>query len=257
MPDIKLVSASNASDLGYRALADLAKAAGGMDYRVIGGHMVQMLLHVYPTPSAELRGTADADAGIAAVTAAGLHLHDRLVERGYDALKGNHYRLGDGDFATNVDLLVPGESPGTTVLGGRAFDVAPGLGLAMNSTPLVVHAEAFLVNGDSLDFTVLVPNLECAVVMKTLVRSSRLEPKDLSDLASLLEVAYTHRASGIPWGLGEMSRVAQGSRMDTARVLYDLLAKIERGQDVVTTSGVNPTRLAALIRNLIAQPPRR
>ena len=42
--------------------------------------------------------------------------------------------------------------------------------------------------------------------------------------------------------------------MDTARELYAMLDKIEHGHNVVAMSGVNPTRLAALIRNLIGQP---
>lgn len=38
-----MFAASNAADLGLRALADLAEAAEGHDYRVVGGHMVHIL----------------------------------------------------------------------------------------------------------------------------------------------------------------------------------------------------------------------
>ena len=55
---VNLISTSKASDNGYRALADLAAAATGMDYRIIGGHMVQILIHAFPTPKAVLRGTS-------------------------------------------------------------------------------------------------------------------------------------------------------------------------------------------------------
>jgi len=61
---IHVISTSRAADLGYMALADVADAAQVRDYRIIGGHMVQLLLHAYPTPEAVERTTADADAGI-------------------------------------------------------------------------------------------------------------------------------------------------------------------------------------------------
>lgn len=53
MTAINVISMSNAADLGYRALADVAAASEGIplaDYRIVGGHMVQMLMQVYPTP---------------------------------------------------------------------------------------------------------------------------------------------------------------------------------------------------------------
>ncbi|MDR6438529.1 hypothetical protein J2790_003694 [Paenarthrobacter nicotinovorans] len=84
MSIINVISMSNASDLGYLALADVA--AAGIDtgtYRIVGGHMVQLLIHVYPTPEATERSTADADAGIKQATAVGQNLHAHLVAQGY------------------------------------------------------------------------------------------------------------------------------------------------------------------------------
>ncbi|WP_041810966.1 hypothetical protein [Rhodococcus jostii] len=40
---------------GPSALADLAAAAAGKNYRIIGGHMVHILSHVYPTEAAVAR----------------------------------------------------------------------------------------------------------------------------------------------------------------------------------------------------------
>lgn len=63
---VHAISISDA--LGYRAQQAVAQAvAGGGDYRIIGGHMVRMLLHVYPTANAVLRSTADADAALESV----------------------------------------------------------------------------------------------------------------------------------------------------------------------------------------------
>ena len=63
------------------ALADLAAAACGQDYRIIGGHMVHILSHVYPTAAVVARVTADADAGMDAVVAGGADLHSNLLAR--------------------------------------------------------------------------------------------------------------------------------------------------------------------------------
>jgi len=82
MKTINVISTSNAANLGYRALADVADAAAGLnygEYRIVGGHMVQLLFHVYPTETAMQRTTADADAGIKQATAAGQALHERIL----------------------------------------------------------------------------------------------------------------------------------------------------------------------------------
>jgi hypothetical protein len=47
-PLLTLVSTSRAADAGYLALADLAQIATAMDadYRIVGGHMVTLLVAV-------------------------------------------------------------------------------------------------------------------------------------------------------------------------------------------------------------------
>lgn len=254
MHEIAVSSHSNAADAGYMALKDLAEAAQGVNYRVIGGHMVQMLARAFPAPDAIERFTMDADAGIENPVAAGLDLHERLLERGYSAVRGNHYRLGTHELAPRIDLLVPGEAgEGQSEHGGRGFDVAPGLRLALAADPVVISVQALLSTGSRHRFTVLVPTVEAAVVMKTLVRQRRIIDRDIADLYSLLEVAHAHRGAGFPWKLaGDTAH--RGSRLDTARVLYQLVNAIERGQPVTGNSGVVGFRLAALIRGLVAEP---
>ncbi|TQC42629.1 hypothetical protein EEB14_47715 [Rhodococcus sp. WS4] len=105
---VRIDAASSAADLGLRALADLAAAATGHNYRIIGGHMVQILCHAYPTEGTVARVTADADAGMDAVVAGGADLHANLLARGYERVRGNHYEAPSGeDTPLAVDLLVP------------------------------------------------------------------------------------------------------------------------------------------------------
>ena len=87
-------------------MADLAAAAHGSNYRVIGGHRVHILGRVYPLTEQGAGVTADADAGMDTVVAAGSDLHEALVRRGYRRVRGNHYEASSG---SEVPLGVPPE----------------------------------------------------------------------------------------------------------------------------------------------------
>ena len=91
-----------ADDNGMRPLRDVAAVAGDIEYRVIGGHMVRLLRHVYNVPGIP-RLTSDADTGIDVNVASTGDLHDRLTALGYIAECGNRYERGE----QAVDLLVP------------------------------------------------------------------------------------------------------------------------------------------------------
>jgi hypothetical protein len=85
-----------------------------------------------------------------------------------------------------------------------------------------------------------------------LVRQDRLASKDITDLASLLEIAFAHRDS-IAWKLDSEAH-ARGLRLDAARELHTMVQQIEGGVDLVANSGVRGFRLAALIRELVRRP---
>lgn len=83
-----------ADDNGMRALHDVAAVAADIEYRVIGGHMVRLLRHVYNVPGIP-RLTSDADTGIDVNVASTGDLHDRLTALGYIAECGNRYERGE------------------------------------------------------------------------------------------------------------------------------------------------------------------
>ncbi|MCD2158044.1 nucleotidyl transferase AbiEii/AbiGii toxin family protein [Rhodococcus cerastii] len=258
MIDIVVASTSNAADLGYRALADLATAAEGLDYRVVGGHMVQLLLHAYPTPEAQksARATSDADAGIERPLAIGQDIHHRLLELGYTPL-GNRYEKKSADSPPEslaVDLLVPRTSTEkTAILGDRAFDAIPGLNLAMAAEPTMIAANIRLTRGQYLTFTVPVPNPEAALVLKALAWKSRNAPKDLTDISSLLELAYLHSAS-LVWKLNQADHVCKGDRRDAAHALIMLKTLLTEQRIPPAPSRSEPARMAALIHRLVLNP---
>lgn len=65
-PSNVVVHAISVSDsLGYLGQHTVAQAMGReSQYLIVGGHMVQLLLHVYPTPEAITRTTKDADTAL-------------------------------------------------------------------------------------------------------------------------------------------------------------------------------------------------
>ena len=235
MTEIFIDAASNAADLGLRALSDLAAAAAGYEYRVIGGHMVHILSHVYPTVEATQRATVDADAGISTEVAGGPDLDKGLRDRGYTRVNGNRWEApsGDPDNPLAVDLLVPsssGKKLETKILGEdeHGFDAIPGLELALSSTPINVTVHARLHSGTSETFEVCVPDVEAAVVLKALAWDSRYAPKDIEDLSSLIAIVHHHRKD-IVWRLDQPCR---GARGDAARVLRGLFDAVDRGRRI-------------------------
>jgi hypothetical protein len=160
------------------ALRDVATAAGDSEYRIIGGHMVRLLRHVYNVPGMP-RLTSDADAGIDVNVAAEGGFHDQLTRLGYTPESGNRYVRGD----QVVDLLVPAEAkPGTRIIGERPFDGAPGLRLALALNPIRVAVTARLTDGDTIGFEVPVPDVEAAFVLKILARTVRGSERDIQDI---------------------------------------------------------------------------
>ncbi|MFC8042358.1 hypothetical protein [Nocardia sp. NPDC057353] len=246
---VTIASTSRAADLGYLALRDLAAAAAPpepaiADYRVIGGHMVQLLAHAYPGPEVRPRATADADAGIARPIAAGRELHHRLLALGYEAVRGNSYRRDAPGGVRAIDLLVPFGTGGTEEIAGRAFDAAPGLGLALATPPIVITAAVLLhASGEQLAFTAALPGVEAAVVLKALIWRKRFADRDLVDLHTLFEIVQQHRAALPDWRLDRAP--LRASRADAAAALR-LAAEHPR---LAGRAGPVPSaRLAALIR---------
>lgn len=264
MTVLNVISMSNAADLGYLALSDVAIAAETIpydDYRIVGGHMVQLLLHAYPTPGVVERSTADADTGIREAVAAGQDLHEQLLKRGYRATTGNHYVRGNarGELI-EVDLLIPHEGAGRpmrapTEVNGRGFDAIPGLRFALTASALLLNVKVMLYGTkEDLSFTVPVPDVEAALILKSLAWKSRAADKDLTDISSLLEITHVHKDALTRWGYAEENLAAKGQRLDAARVLHQIVGLAARGRIRPLKGMASPARLAALIREHIPQP---
>lgn len=247
-----LVATSRADELSLRALADVVDITGVENARIIGGQMSSLLLTAFPVAGVRARRTGDADTAITTELAGSGVLHERLLARGYSATSGNNYTKPAPDLAIpgapvpelSVDLLVPsGDGRFRSIEhGGRAFDAAPGLMLALAAEPILIESGATLLDGTLIEFTACVPTAEMALIVKAHAYASRREDRDVEDIYRLLEIADTYPSDEIGgWRLKEDG--LSGSRRDAAFQLHDLA----RGSRRLEIADVPPSRLAALI----------
>jgi hypothetical protein len=207
---------SNADHLAFRALVDAVRATGDLEStRIVGGHMVGLLVTAFPVAGVVARRTIDADAGVSTEVATTDVVHERLIDAGYTARGGNRL-VRDGRV---IDLLVetPYSRPKDRVLGERVV--------------------------------VRVPTVELAVVLKAYALRDRHAVKDVVDLHHLLAVRQEHGADSVGgWALG--MRSLTGHRLGVARVLHGIRQDDRR----LVESEVPAAEFVALVREHIAAP---
>jgi len=257
---VELVATTYADELSLRSLAEISAISADQDVRIIGGHMASLLLTAFPISGIELRRTRDADAAITTELAGSGVIHQRLLDHGYAATSGNSYTRPVSDLAVAgrpvpelaVDLLVPSLDGrfGPQEHGGRAFDAAPGLAPALAAEPITIDTRARLLNGDALEFTVRVPTVELALVIKALSYGSRLQARDVEDIYRLLEIANAYPSDEIGgWRLNETP--LRASRRDATLHLHELARRSRRLSNI--DADVPTARLATLIASQVGR----
>lgn len=237
-------SSSRASDNAFRALDDVAKITADLEEtRVVGGLMSTLLLEAFPAPSTVTRHTSDVDTAISVDLASKGTLHDRLLEAGYEAQKGNRYANGN----RMVDLLVPSDRGqfAPVLHGGRAFDSAPGIRLALAGEPIVHQLRVELTTGETLAIEVRTPTHEHAVIIKSLVTRTRRDGKDLLDIYNLLLSSDTFDADKIGgWSLDAAE--LKGARRDARLALHALVERSDL-RATLTEIGVSTPDFTQLV----------
>ena len=247
--------------MGYLAMADIAATAAalGIDYRLIGGHMVSHLVYAYAVEGVPVRETADADLGVTGEVVADSRLLDQLMAMSYQRVAGNRFERdldkmerSDSDSLDSpprpvIDVLIPS---GTSFhrpnqpAGDLVVDAIPGLLLALNSAPIVLTVTAELTTGPELVMSVAIPSPKAASCLKLASYNSRRQAKDVTDIWRLLAVC---RAAGVQpddWH-------ASGSQGDALGVLNGLVTMNSKA----LTSVVSDQRLRAgvvALRNAVA-----
>lgn len=214
MSTLELASTSRAQDAAYLAMADLAEMAAqfGSHYRIVGGHMVTLLVAGSGATGVPERETADADLGVPFSVVRDPHLLDQLRSREYSqAGAANRFERRFGDLRLTIDVLVPsytGRLETNRPHGDLVLDEIPGLAYALARPARSVTVRVGLTDGSRVTTTVLVPELTAALCIKAIAYRSRFADKDALDLWRLLEAAYAVGNSASTWPTGPTPVIA-------------------------------------------------
>ena len=172
------------------ALAHEALRQAGVDLasvRLIGGAMVTLHVRRLGLTHVDIRATADADIALPYQVVAEGSVVDRLSEV-FDTREGGNRWTSpqpDGSLLA-LDVLVhhPRAGKAPVMIGGRQFDRAPGLWVALQRT----HVPVQIVASD-FEVVVSLPDVIGALSLKLGALSVRTESKDAEDVLRLLECA--------------------------------------------------------------------
>jgi hypothetical protein len=266
---IALGATSVADDLGYVALADLARALGGItgDYRVIGGHMVTVLAARWQLGRDLYRETGDVDLGIPPIVARDHNLVSRLKDLNYMQVAGNRFarglpdipagtkeRNGSGSPEALIDVLVPAYTSRPRENVKVAEDLfateVPGLQQALARPPVTIDLEMRRLNGEVLQCELPFADEVSALVLKGLATRVRSKDTDIADIWRCLEITF---AAGV--GPGSF---ASGVRAESAEVIRSLFSNRRKAPMTAFASGQRLSAEAAdgrltRIRALIAR----
>ncbi|GAA1890364.1 nucleotidyl transferase AbiEii/AbiGii toxin family protein [Paeniglutamicibacter psychrophenolicus] len=247
---IHVYALSISDALGYRGQKAVADATvKGSEYRIIGGHMVRLLLHVYPTAAAIPRSTTDADTAIGDLEVAA-PLTQNFLDQNFTKQGGNlFYREVAPGQRIEINVLAPRTGPTRgikprTVPGVGQIDTLPELAYVFNHEPLILNVEAELSESETITYQTRVPDVEEAVVLKAHAWRERQSAKDVADLHTLLEIREAHPE--VPWHLHETNPI--GFRKDTVEILQTLRDGMARKRTpFAVPNNLNKIRFAALI----------
>lgn len=245
-----LASTSRAQDAGLLALADVAAVAGDLavEYRVVGGHMVSLLVAHFAVVGVPERETADADFGAGFQVVADPRLPAELVARGFVGVAGNRFERQIDELTIAIDILAPsyvGRHQPSRRHGDLYVDEIPGLSYALSQPGVELAVEAVLTDRSELVLSVVVPGPVPALCLKALAYGSRYEAKDAVDVWRLLEVVQTTSAAAAGWPSGSEPRDAK------AVLRRHFLDRTAAGVLSVANDTTTQTRVRALVQNII------
>lgn len=253
---IGLDSTSRAADSGFIALSDIAEitAALGVEYRIVGGHMVTLLVAAHGvSDDVPLRETLDADFGALPHVVADPRLAQALRAHGYTTPGVSNrfvrqHRDVDGELDLVIDVLAPsyeGRLVSNQQHGELFVDEIPGLAYALNRPPAVVELSVRLLDGRELDMQIALPELASALCIKAFAYRERFADKDAVDLWRLMNAAHSA-------GLGPDTWPATVAGRRAAEVLRRIFGKpASTGLNQISSRRSDQTRMRALVRAVI------
>lgn len=207
MTALRLSASSRAEEAGFLAMRDLAAVADdvGIEYRLVGGQMVRLHVALADVPEPVVRVTQDADMGVAATSARDPALVPGLEALGYSrpAASNRFIRTTDDDLRLVIDVLapawrgrhlVPNQQHGDIVL-----DEIPGLSLALARPGEQIDLSVTMLDGTTMSYSVVIPEINSALCLKALGWSSRLAAKDAVDVWRLLRAHRRRIPEPVEW----------------------------------------------------------
>jgi hypothetical protein len=191
-------ASSQTEEAGLLAMRDLAAVTDdlGIDYRIVGGQMVRLHVALAGVAEPVVRVTQDADMGITAATARNPRLVPGLEALGYarpDAAN-RFVRKIDEDIEDDgvklaIDVLAP--AYGRRLIpnqrhGDMVLDEIPGLSLALARPGEQVDLDVRMLDGTTMSFTTVIPEINSSLCLKALGWGARLAAKDAVDVWRLL-----------------------------------------------------------------------
>jgi hypothetical protein len=233
LTSLTLGASSVSDDLGYVALSDLAGALGDIaaEYRVIGGHMVTMLVARWQLGAGLYRETGDVDLGIPPIVARDQHVVSRLKNINYLQVAGNRFARGLVDIPAGmmgesdsripealIDVLIPAYTSRAheSVRVGEDLYATEvhGLQLALARPAATIALELHRLNGQTLQCELPFADELSALVLKSLATRVRFKDTDIADIWRCLEIAF---AAGL-----KPEDFAGGVRADAAEIVRTL-----------------------------------
>jgi hypothetical protein len=202
-----LMASSVADDLGYVALADVAKAIknDAPDHRIIGGHMITVLAARWRLGADLYRETGDADLGVTPVLIRNLHLPGRLKALGYEQVAGNRFARTVPDIPVTltgmrgsphqaiIDILVPAYTgrarQNVEITDDLVTTEVPGLAAALGRPAVIMTLELQRLNRKKLHARLPFPDEVSALVLKAFATRVRVKATDATDIWRCLEIA--------------------------------------------------------------------
>jgi hypothetical protein len=256
---LALASTSRAADGGYLALADLAEIANalGVEYRIVGGHMVTLLVAAYGvSDKVAMRETLDADFGAMPEVVGDPRLPQALWERDYTTpgaanrfVRQHQDAHGRRDLV--IDILAPsyeGRLLSAQRHGELVVDEIPGLAFAPARAPMTVKLAVRLLDGTPVSIQLSLPDLTSALCIKALAYRGRFADKDAVDLWRLMNAAH---AAGLATGVWTSSVTGRSA----AQVLERFFGRPgATGLRQVSGRRGGQTQMRAMVRSVIDPP---
>jgi hypothetical protein len=261
---IVLAAGSVADDLGYVALADIARLVDtSTDYRVIGGLMVTALAYRWNLGSSLYRETLDADLGVPPVVVRDLDLVGRLKATGYRQVAGDRFEKPVRDIPAGlggptasaynaaIDVLVPAYTSrarqNVTVAPELVTTEVPGLQTALARPVVELTLDLQRLSGSLSSVSLLFPDEVSALALKAFATTVRMKPTDITDVWRCLEICL---AAGT-----DPAAFSHGTLADAAAIIRELFTQNGPGMQTLAdeqrlskdAGGQRYTRIRALI----------